>query len=304
MGRLTGHSIIRGIVWLAVPVVWLSNAQAEPVLPKSAIERDFSEEEPPPPHDAEAQPGPKSAAESSGNVPTKDLTTSPVSGPLVQAEQEAREAFRRGDRLYLEGDYEGAVSAFEEAYAKSGKIEMLFNLANAHERLANYAEAALLLRGYIPHSPESHRPVLERRLERLKRLEVKKAAASMPPAPSAPSLEEASISWPRLVGVGLTTLGGAALLTGFGFALSAARTRNELDDVCAERQNGRLCPPEANSLLDRDKAHSIVADAALLGGAVLATTGIVFIITASKPKHQRELVATPGLGSVWLRGTF
>ncbi len=218
-------------------------------------------------------------------------------------EQEARAAFQRGDELYLEGDYEGAVSAFEEAYAKSGRIEMLFNLANAHERLGHYAEAALSLRGYIPHSPEHHRPALERRLARLSRLADEKRAPAQSQLESSPAPQHPKAAWKPSLGVGLSTLGGAGLLTGAGFALATLGARKQLNAICTQGASGRICPPEAGPYLSRDRSYSLVADIALLAGAALATTGIVLMVYQSK-ESRSEVSVQPGIASFWLRGAF
>src|SRR5262245_14114470 len=62
----------------------------------------------------------------------------PAEKPSSSADKEARKLFFRGDRMYEEGKYEEAVAAFEKSYALSHRPELLFNLANAYERLGQY----------------------------------------------------------------------------------------------------------------------------------------------------------------------
>ncbi len=218
--------------------------------------------------------------------------------PISSQEERARAAFRHGDQLYLEGDYQGAVRAFEEAYALSGRIEMLFNLANAHERLGNYSEASVALRGYIPHSPDTQRRALERRLKRFEALAEQKEAAAV-------EAEAAAKEFPvdRAIGIGLLTLGGAGLVTGTAFAISAANTRSDLKDICVEGANGQLCPSDAESLLNRDKTYSLVADLSFIAGAALAAGGF-YLIVRSGDEDGGEIRASAAPGRLLIGGNF
>lgn len=218
---------------------------------------------------------------------------------LTLQEIQARAAFQRGDQLYLEGDYSGAVRAFEEAYALSGRIEMLFNLANAHERLGNYAEATVALRGYIPHSPESQREALEKRLKRFEALVAQKQAAAL-------EAEAAAKEFPvdRAIGIGLLTLGGAGIITGTAFAISAAGARSDLEDICVEGTQGRLCPAEAESLLNRDKTYSLVADLSFIAGAALTASGLYLVIRSGKDDEGGEIRASAAPGGLLIGGNF
>ncbi len=66
---------------------------------------------------------------------------------VASPDARARELYLQGDREYQAGRYEQAVAAFQEAYRLSGRPLLLFNLANAYERLGRYAEALEALRG-------------------------------------------------------------------------------------------------------------------------------------------------------------
>ena len=96
-------------------------------------------------------------------------------------DQSARELYLRGDRLYAEGDYEGAVEAFEQAYQLSQRTGLLYNLANTYERLGRHEEALRALRAFVPEAGEladaAQKRInnLERRLEE-RRLDKRRAA--------------------------------------------------------------------------------------------------------------------------------
>lgn len=249
--------------------------------------------------DAEDAPPPH-AKRTAGDAVDDNETT----GAVDDNEAAAREAFHQGDQLYLEGDYQGAVKAFEKAYALSGRIEMLFNLANAHERLDHYPEAAVALRGYIPHAPSGQRAALGRRLERLERLAQQERKAS-PPAvtPAPPRPEHETIPVQRAVGIGLVGVGVTGAALGTGFAISAANTRSELDQQCQPGTSGRLCPSAAQPLLDRDQTHSLVADISFAAGAIAAASGIVLILR-SHEQERPELQTRLGPGALFVEGRF
>ncbi len=260
----------------------------------STQEKGTTQQEATTPDEEGAQPA--SAPESDSQ--TEESQAALQARPISAQEARARAAFQHGDQLYLEGDYQGAVRAFEQAYALSGRIEMLFNLANAHERLGNYSEASVALRGYIPHSPESQRRALERRLKRFEALAEQKQAAAV-------EAEAAAKEFPvdRAIGIGLLTLGGAGLVTGTAFAISAANARSDLKDICVEGESGQLCPSEAESLLNRDKTYSLVADLSFIAGAALAAGGF-YLVVRSGDDDGGEIRASAAPGGLLLGGNF
>ncbi len=247
-------------------------------------------------------PAPMEPAEKS---PTQATPASPKA-----PDSEARAAYALGDRLYFDGDYPGAIRAFEKAYALSGRIEMLFNLANAHERMGDYRRASVALRGYIPHSPQDQRPALERRLQRfeeLAELPPPPIAAPLPPpkstetTPQEPTIEQAKIPLDRAVGIAFVTLGVTGLAIGTGFAISAANARANLDELCVEGSLGRLCPSEAEQDLEQDRIHSLAADISFVAGTAIALAGTYFIVRSYNfGKIKANITAT----SLSLQGTF
>ncbi len=238
----------------------------------------------------------------------KKLSTAPSAGSeeitqaTASAEEQARAAFKAGDSKYLEGDYQGAADAFQEAYLLSGKIEMLFNLANAYERLGKYLEASFALQSYLPHAPLATQPKLQRRMVRLKQRaeEAAQQKAELLGSPTTagapvPPVQEQPIPLVRVAGVGLVTLGVAGIIAGTAFGISALKTRNQLKEQCQDGR--RLCPPESETLIRRDRAHSLVADVALIGGAALSAAGIYLLL--KKTETTELAVTTRGLGATF-----
>lgn len=83
-------------------------------------------------------------------------------------EERARLLFQAGDEHYANGRYEDALAAFEESYALSGHPLLLFNMANAQERMGLYDGAISSLERYLPDAEEGETSRIETRLESLR----------------------------------------------------------------------------------------------------------------------------------------
>src|SRR5688572_21076991 len=62
---------------------------------------------------------------------------------------EAAVRFERGKRLYKEGDFKVALIEFTRAYDVSPSYHVLFNIAQVHLQLGNYARAIVTLERYL-----------------------------------------------------------------------------------------------------------------------------------------------------------
>jgi hypothetical protein len=72
--------------------------------------------------------------------------TSPAQGTTTkQAGNGARESFRRGEDAYSSGNYEMAISAWNDAYSLDPRPRIQFNLSQAYERLGQLPEAEAAL---------------------------------------------------------------------------------------------------------------------------------------------------------------
>jgi hypothetical protein len=71
---------------------------------------------------------------------------------------DARGLFLRGQTAYSQGDYEGAASLWERAYALEARVGLQYNLSQAYERLGRLTDAAAALDSYVNGtSPEDER---------------------------------------------------------------------------------------------------------------------------------------------------
>ena len=177
-----------------------------------------------------------------------------ASGPAWASDPEtdarARELYENGEILYNEGRYEDAIVAWEEAYRLSERAALLFNIANAYERLGRYDEALDALNRYRAYAKAEERESLDRRIANLERRrdEAKAQAASAPPPESGPApgpdpQPEAPKSGFRPVPLVLTGVGVASLGVGAGFGVKALSARKELQTLCVGADAGATARP-------------------------------------------------------------
>jgi len=250
--------------------------------------------------------------------------TSAQPGARPSDDERAHELYLYGDRLYAEGAYAAAIEVFREAYKLSGRPLLLFNLANAYERVGRYQDAADALRSYEAHAPTHERGSIARRILHLEsRVDQGKAEDAPDAAPTRRtdataaatdattndgglSVTEASLQQPK---AGDSTLAwvlagtGAVLLVAGGVAASvAAAARLEAEDRCMVG----ICRTDARDAIDRDMTFSVLADVGFALGAGALVTGFVLLLVAdSEDATERAHVHLDdeGLG-VGYSGTF
>jgi hypothetical protein len=154
--------------------------------------------------------------------------------PAPSADEQAHVLFLNGQRLYDEGRYEEAVQAFQTAYDLSKRPLMLFNMANAYERLGQLEQAIDTLNHYRVYADPSEQDVLLARVQTIeRRLAAQRQAAPAPvpaplpapgpspgpvprdaagPAGSGPTVQRRSLApWVLAVGGGVVALGGTGV---------------------------------------------------------------------------------------------
>lgn len=69
---------------------------------------------------------------------------------------QGREHYQRGETLYLQGDYQGAVSELVDSYCKipSFGYSILKDIGQAYERMLDYEKAVAYLQRYVDQMPE------------------------------------------------------------------------------------------------------------------------------------------------------
>jgi hypothetical protein len=95
----------------------------------------------------------------------------------------ADEHFKRGNELYLGGQYEQAIAEFEAAYCLIPAAEAAYNIAQSFMGLVDYEHAIAWLSLYarlLPTGAEERRRLAENRIDRLRKLPARVRVASEP----------------------------------------------------------------------------------------------------------------------------
>lgn len=247
-------------------------------------------------------------------------------GPLPAAaqsrpdpnEERARELFQNGALLYEEGRYEDAIIAWQEAYRLSERAELLFNIANAQERIGRYQDALDTLSRYRAYAAADEREALDRRIRNLERRLAETATTTPAPAPAptpapvvvvqpAPAPAPAPAPTParsgvRVLPIALYGVGALGLGAGALFGLQASDARQEALALCVDGEGGLLCPDTASDALDRDARASLLADVGFGVGAAGLIGGTLTLLFGGGTAASVD--ALPGGASLTLSGSF
>jgi tetratricopeptide (TPR) repeat protein len=259
------------------------------------------------------------------------------------SDQDAKSHFKVGKSLYETGRFSEAAAEFEQAYALSNKVELLYNVYVAHRDASDLPKAIDALRRYLQLAvlDESARVNLQARLRAMEEANSRVAAAPPgaagagprqpdpglqpqpePAAPSAPQPEpavepaRASASGEYEVDAdssalpyALIGIGGAAFAAGAVSALLAADKISDIEDAC----ENDLCPPPSEFDLgsERDSARTLrtVAFALLGGGLVIGGAGVALLLLDSaddqtETEPQAGLRCAPDGCLATVRGRF
>ena len=221
---------------------------------------------------------------------------------LSEEEREARvaqakELYRLGAGLYNAGRYEEAISSFQEAYALSGNEKLLFNIANAQERMGDLDGSVQSLQLYRPHADVDERVSIDLRIASLQDRIAKQPAAvdsavtlSTPETtPEATSNVERNLTVEpvRRNRTGKWILVGTGLATGVGFGTVAAVTYLQGQD---HREAG-----DRESYESTRTFNNVAVPVAGVGGGIAL---IGFVLPA---KRNVSIAASPTGSSVRIR---
>jgi tetratricopeptide (TPR) repeat protein len=202
------------------------------------------------------------------------LTFVPVLAHAQSAtDEQARQLYAEGDRHYNEGRYELAVQAFQRAYQLSGRPLLLFNLANAYERLGRYADALESLRGYAPSAPPNEAAQVQARIASL---EQRAAEFGQSPGEGGSSADESLL----VPGIVLTAAGGALGIGGIVMAVLALDAHAAAQAACAEVGGQTFCEAGARDAVDNEALYALLADLGMSIGGAAVLAGLVLIIAA------------------------
>ncbi len=219
----------------------------------------------------------------SGIVPFLLLMCTPAHAQDPDAsEDRARELYENGAILYNEGRYDDAVLAWQESYRLSERFELLYNIANAQERLGMWDEALETLNRYRAYAPAEERDTLDRRIANLER-RIAELPAEEVPAAAPVAVEPAEVvlaeeapgeegrSW--MLPATTLGLGVVGLSSGTFFALQAGAAREAVAASCVDG----LCLQDAQAPLQRDLVSSLIADGSFLIGGIGLISSVLVI---------------------------
>lgn len=218
----------------------------------------------------------------------------------------------RGERLYREKDYAGAIAAFDAGYELDPKPIFLYDKAQALRMAGDCASAIETYKAFLATKPPEHEAIRARKniencAAKLPQepapVETEPPPAVTPPSPPPPPIREAPAPtliveqrawWHDRVGVTLATTGVVALGLGAGFAVAA---RKAADDTALATNVDEWGARRATWQRDR----VIAGVAAGAGVALVALAAVRFSV------HDRTVrVATTGsqgavlaIGGAW-----
>lgn len=233
-------------------------------------------------------------------APTEGMSDSLASEDEM-TDARARARFRVGRELYATGQFAAAAVEFEAAYGLSGRPELLYNIYLAHRDAQNEEAALDALRNYlalVPGAPDREHltarlAALEAEVQRMREdaaaADAERAAAEAELEAARRAAEEAgrpqyrhyageTWTW-AILGVG-----GAAVIAGAVVGGVALSERSALDSNCVDH----LCPA-GFGLEGRQSTISSLAlasDVLIIGGAVLATTGLILGLTIGLDRDE------------------
>ena len=203
------------------------------------------------------------------------------------------------------GDFDGAIAAFERAYATKPDPRFLYNIGRIHEEAGQLDQAVVYYRRFVaePGVELEQRDRASQRIEVLTRIRpsLEPTSPPVPPprvsAPEAPPQRDDARAGPnapgramRNTGIGLLA-GGAAMLVASALTGTFARsTESEL-----QREDN---PVRRRDLVDRGQSLALTTDIVMSLGAALAIVGTVLTATgATRMRRARRDVAVQTSGA-------
>jgi hypothetical protein len=202
------------------------------------------------------------------------------------------------------GDFDGAIAAFERAYAAKPDPRFLYNIGRIHEEAGQLDLAVDYYRRFVaqPGVELEQRELASQRIEVLTRIRSSLAPTSSPlppprvsepaqaPRDDAPPRTDAPGRAMRNTGIGLLAGGAAMLVTSAITGTFARSTETELGD-----ENN---PVRRRDLVDRGRSLALTTDIVMSLGAALAVVGTVLTATgATRMRRARRDVAVRPSGA-------
>jgi tetratricopeptide (TPR) repeat protein len=259
-----------------------------------------------------------------GAAPADNAVPTPPAHPSEADQERAKEIFDNGYKLFQEGSYDGAISAFRAAYSMSGDPTLLYNIALACERAGEYDLALDYLQAYRVYAPPEEWDKLAEKAESFRK---RKLNAALEVQRSEPASAGASSDLPeqrgepidrqpepsreiRVFGPAaavLTAVAGASFATALGLGLAARARNQDAEGKCMSGAAGRLCSEDADADLRGSRKLALGTDIMIGVGAASVLALVVVLATngVRRNRQRRQQVAVlPSPGGAGLGWRF
>lgn len=223
-------------------------------------------------------------------------------------DEEARQYFEAGRAAYTAGDFVRALEQFERAYELSQRELLLFNIANAHDRLRHDQEALVYFQRFLDAVPTGENADFAR--ARVAALSESSAPTPLePPEPSEPTTDRstendesppvssAAGAGDPIPGIAFLAAGGALFVGGIG-TLVWAVDRNSAIDAC----NDVGCLNGPTLVAERDAAVATTVTLGVLGAAGLVTGAVLLVL--SEDTGSASVACAPSFTGLGCTGRF
>ena len=233
---------------------------------------------------------PASAQESEG----EGASVRSDAAPDEERSARARAAFAQGRDAYTAGRFEVALVFFEEAYSLEPHAELLFNLANAHDRLGQLTEALRRYREYRAAIPEAENiEFVSRRIQLIEERMDATAEASVTRS-SEPS-PEPSASDPDLgPAIAVLSIAGVVGLAGVGTGIGSFVVRDDIAADCVDS----VCPGSRRDDADTMQSLAIATDVLIGASLIGIAIGVVLLLTADGGDEAAAACGPAGCAAV------
>ena len=223
--------------------------------------------------------------------------------PLAHADEitpKARMLAERGRQLHAQGNYAGAIDAFQEAYVMSPSPALLFNLAQAYRLQGSCDDASVMYRRYLASDP----PPEGREIAETQLVNVDRCARDHTPLPPPPPPPHAAVTAPepdrrdeepaspharteKTVGIGLAIAGSVLLGGALYFELDAAHAASDVSDAYMHGGAGK----DVAAIDARGRSAALDAKLLAAGGTLAVVGGVALYVVGYRAEHARPAVA-------------
>jgi tetratricopeptide (TPR) repeat protein len=205
------------------------------------------------------------------------------------AKAQAREKFNDGNTAYEQGDFRQALAAFEAAYQLAPLPGFLFNVAQCHRQLGDFARAASSYRRYLSLSEkEPANAAMVKEFIAEMDIQAKQQAAGRA-GPERPLVQGKAMAKdrPEAVPVKAAEVGGEPKKERTGLKESGSKALEIRTSRSLEVEQKTLPPAAVPEAAAREERKPLVRKWwvwAGAGAAALVAGGIVYAVTSSGPR--------------------